>query len=198
LALVDVVRTFAGFPGSEGWRYDWSYGRQMPEMDGLKLPSNRFIADGRHTTIIALTAHAMKGDRERFLEAGMDDYLPKPIDPQEMFKKIEEWAEKSSLSARLVASGRGTLPLETFANGASPTQPDTGVGRDYWEANPEISFEGNALDGRTPVDLQAAMPRFSGNQSLYIEMFQEFRGRQRGWSEKIRLRDAPDHRWAIT
>jgi PAS domain S-box-containing protein len=176
--LVDVVENgLQAFQAVKDGRYDLVFmDGQMPEMDGFEAAQQIRLweADGRHTTIIALTAHAMKGDRERFLEAGMDDYLPKPIDPQEMFKKIEEWAEKSSLSARLVASGRGTLPLETFANGASPTQPDTGVGRDYWEANPEISFEGNALDGRTPVDLQAAMPRFSGNQSLYIEMFQEF------------------------
>ncbi len=66
---------------------------QMPVMDGLeateeirKYENN----EGRRTPIIALTAHAMKGDRERCLGAGMDHYIPKPIKPAEMFAAIEK------------------------------------------------------------------------------------------------------------
>jgi signal transduction histidine kinase/CheY-like chemotaxis protein len=65
---------------------------QMPEMDGFaataeirKLES----ATGRHTPIVAMTAHAMKGDRERCLAAGMDHYISKPIRSQELFAMIE-------------------------------------------------------------------------------------------------------------
>ncbi|MEO8130986.1 MAG: response regulator [Bryobacteraceae bacterium] len=68
---------------------------QMPQLGGFEATSAiRAIEtpEGRRTPIIALTAHAMKGDRERCLEVGMDDYLSKPIRAQDLFAKIEQWA----------------------------------------------------------------------------------------------------------
>ncbi len=65
---------------------------QMPEMDGMEATET--IRDKGLGTIpiIAMTAHAMKGVRERCIDAGMDDYITKPINRERVFKIIEKWA----------------------------------------------------------------------------------------------------------
>ncbi len=65
---------------------------QMPELDGLEATAairERERGSGRHVPIVALTAHAMKGDAERCLAAGMDGYLAKPLQPRELSAAIE-------------------------------------------------------------------------------------------------------------
>ncbi|MCP4610287.1 MAG: response regulator [Planctomycetes bacterium] len=65
---------------------------QMPTMDGLEATGiirEREKESGAHIPIIAMTAHAMKGDRERCLEAGMDGYIPKPIRANDLYETVE-------------------------------------------------------------------------------------------------------------
>ena len=75
---------------------------QMPDMDGFEATAKirqREQDLGYHTPILAITAHAMKGDREKCLAAGMDGYITKPLRLNEMFELIEEMLSKSKPSA---------------------------------------------------------------------------------------------------
>ena len=70
----------------------------MPEMNGYE--ATRAIraaeaATGTHIPIIGVTAHALKGDRDKCIEAGMDDYLPKPVSPDRLGTKIGIWLSET-------------------------------------------------------------------------------------------------------
>jgi len=72
---------------------------QMPEMDGYQCTAviRSGVADVRNPNIpiVAMTAHAMSGDREKCLDVGMDDYISKPIDPKLLAKVIRRWEQKT-------------------------------------------------------------------------------------------------------
>ncbi|MCE9607494.1 MAG: PAS domain S-box protein [Planctomycetia bacterium] len=80
---------------------------QMPEMDGWETTRAIRAAEAgslEHLPIVAMTAHAMKGDRERCLEAGMDDYVSKPIDTAELLRVIQAVAPVQKTVPKTVAS----------------------------------------------------------------------------------------------
>ena len=90
---------------------------QMPEMDGLEA-TQRIRAEfpERKLPIIALTANAMKGDLEVCLDAGMDDYIAKPIDRQQLFHTLRQWLPPSPPAAPAATS----LPPPTATPGPAP------------------------------------------------------------------------------
>ena len=84
---------------------------QMPVMDGLEATRcirKRELETGKHVPIIALTAHAMKGDRERCLEAGMDAYVAKPVQKQELLHIIYQYSTPP-VSVGLRAAGTSAM-----------------------------------------------------------------------------------------
>jgi CheY-like chemotaxis protein len=67
---------------------------QMPEMDGYTATKEiraQEASTDDHITIIAMTANAMTGDRERCIESGMDDYVSKPVQFVDLFKILKKW-----------------------------------------------------------------------------------------------------------
>ena len=67
----------------------------MPDMDGFEtMREIRKVAELRSLPIIAVTAKAMKGDRERCIEAGAWDYLSKPVDPEQMLAVLRGWLHR--------------------------------------------------------------------------------------------------------
>jgi CheY-like chemotaxis protein/HPt (histidine-containing phosphotransfer) domain-containing protein len=75
---------------------------QMPELDGYRATAAiRESKAGRdaHLTVVAMTAHALKGDRERCLAAGMDDYLSKPLRPNDLDAVLERWLRAAPAGA---------------------------------------------------------------------------------------------------
>ena len=97
---------------------------QMPEMDGFE--ATRIIRDpqsrvrNHNVPVIATTAHAMRGDAERCLMAGMSDYISKPIDPSQLFKLVDKWL------ARKVHSPAGEGAVQPFRGCEVPSDQAPG------------------------------------------------------------------------
>ena len=93
---------------------------QMPEMDGPTATARIRALDGpaAQVPIIALTANAMRGDREQYLQLGMDDYVSKPIDPKTLFLAIAQATGRPSADTAAQDGERTTVVHRLRRRGA--------------------------------------------------------------------------------
>lgn len=122
---------------------------QMPEMDGYEVAQRIREYEGprSHTPIIAMTAHALPEDRQRCLDAGMDDYVTKPIDPKKVFEVIDVWGIDDGKSPGLVRN----------------TQENTSLTNPYDTQSAVVLAE-----------LSSILPRFSDDLTFYSSTLEEF------------------------
>jgi signal transduction histidine kinase/CheY-like chemotaxis protein len=121
---------------------------QMPEIDGYTAAQmiRRLDSKTRYIPIIAITAHAMIGDREKILSAGMNHHITKPIDPNELFLSLVQWIKPREKDTATIYSQQGNT-----------------------EKSADIIFP--LIPG---VDIQAGLARIKGNRKLYKKLLLQF------------------------
>jgi two-component system sensor histidine kinase/response regulator len=140
---------------------------QMPVMDGYTASREirNLKSETRNVPIIAMTAHAMAGDEQKSIEAGMNDHVTKPIDPDQLFAALVKWIKPAS---------ERTVFQKPQAIDAIP-EPDQAV--------PEEDELPESLPG---FDLAAGLSRLMGNKRLYRKLLVDFGTKYTGTASEIR------------
>ncbi len=140
---------------------------QMPGMDGIEATGLiRNELGLKHLPIIAMTANAMTGDREKCISAGMNDYISKPIEGRQIFSVLSRWVSHEDTPISAVASEI------LIRNSKAVESCDTS----------EIDLPAT-LPG---IDITSGLVRINGNKTLYLSLLGEFRKEHGGAAEKIR------------
>ncbi len=127
---------------------------QMPVMDGYEATRQiKQLPDVVAPPIIAMTAHAMKGDREKCLEAGMDDYISKPIDSEKLLFTLSKWIPEKSAAEAAAPEGTTKDPSDVAAG----------------------SVRGIGADDLPGIDFQQGLKKLGQNMELYRLILFEFR-----------------------
>ncbi len=141
---------------------------QMPELDGYETARRvRALPQGGDLPLIAMTAHAMREERERCLEAGMQDHIAKPIDVDALVASLRTWIGAAGLE-------RAARRLPPGAQSGARHRTADGAGRVGLPA---------ALPG---VDIDAGLRRCGGNDHLYRELLDQFRASYATAAERTR------------
>lgn len=129
---------------------------QMPGMDGIEATGIiRNELHLKHLPIIAMTANAMSGDREKCISAGMNDYISKPIESRQIFFILSRWISMDP-------------PSETGIS--------TEIHQDRLQKVPAVSlsFHIELPDSLPGLDIQSGLNRINGNRYLYCSLLKEF------------------------
>ena len=151
---------------------------QMSEMDGFEatgLIREWEKQTDQHTPIIAMTAHALSGDRERCIEAGMDDYLSKPLEPKVFFSMLERWTQGDKTPVASLESQTMTASPNEYEAIQNPLFGDDGLfGEETNEhaSQPamQISYQLMDFSNISPMDIQSALVHFDGDEKFMMEM----------------------------
>ncbi|MBN2717259.1 MAG: response regulator [Deltaproteobacteria bacterium] len=153
---------------------------QMPRLDGYG--ATRRIRDASRTSvfdpnipIVAMTAHAMEGDRQKCLEHGMDDYVSKPIDPARLEEVVTRWLYRSQSFVTRRPTGAKTLHKKSTAGatGGAAVLPATAEGQSC-DTSPRSSSVVPAAAAFSVFDRDGLMDRLMGDETLFQTIVAEY------------------------
>jgi PAS domain S-box-containing protein len=148
---------------------------QMPVMDGVTATREiRKLPQFAELPIVAMTANAMDGDRQRCLDAGMNDHIPKPVEPDDLWKVLLKWVKSPPVSGKNVPGASrpahgGKRQRVNDNAAASKSYPTTNT--------KDVSLDLLALKG---IDALQGIRRFGGKAEAYRRQLQRFREHYHG------------------